>query len=40
MAALGPRLLEALILGVPILLFSSVLAAMVTWFVRRRSPAA
>ena len=40
MAALGPRMLEALILGVPILLFSSVLAAMVTWFVRRRSPAA
>ncbi len=40
MAALGPRLLEALILGVPILLFSSVLAAMVTWFVRRRGPAA
>jgi hypothetical protein len=40
MAALGPRLLEALILGVPILLLGSVLAAMVTWFVRRRSPAA
>ncbi|HEY3407214.1 MAG TPA: DUF6350 family protein, partial [Propionicimonas sp.] len=40
MAALGPRLLESLTLGVPILLFSSVLAAMVTWFVRRRGPAA
>jgi hypothetical protein len=40
MAALGPRLLEVLILGVPMLLFSSVLAAMVTWFVRRRGPAA
>ena len=39
LAALGPRLLEALIIGVPILLFGSVLAAMVTWFVRRRSPA-
>ncbi len=40
MAAIGPRLLEALVLGVPILLFGSVLAAMVTWFVRRRGPAA
>jgi hypothetical protein len=40
LAALGPRMLEALIIGVPILLFGSVLAAMVTWFVRRRSPAA
>jgi hypothetical protein len=40
LAALGPRLLEALILGVPILLFCSVLAGMLTWFVRRRSPAA
>ncbi len=39
LAALGPRMLEALIIGVPILLFGSVLAAMVTWFVRRRSPA-
>lgn len=39
MAAIGPRLLEALTLGVPILLFGAVLAAMVTWFVRRRSPA-
>ncbi len=35
---LGPRLLEALAIGVPILLFSSVLAGLVTWFVRRRSP--
>ncbi len=40
LASLGPRMLEALILGVPLLLFGSVLAAMVTWFVRRRSPAA
>ena len=40
MAGLGPRLLEALTIGVPILLLGSVLAAMVTWFVRRRSPAA
>ncbi len=39
LAALGPRMPEALILGVPILLFGSVLAAMVAWFVRRRSPA-
>jgi hypothetical protein len=39
MAAIGPRLLEALMLGVPILLFGAVLAAMVTWFVRRRSSA-
>ena len=39
MAALGPRMLEALLLGVPILLLGAVLAAMVTWFVRRRSPA-
>jgi hypothetical protein len=40
MTGLGPRLLEALTLGVPILLLGSLLAAMVTWFVRRRSPAA
>jgi hypothetical protein len=36
---LGPRLFEALAIGVPILLFSSALAGLVTWFVRRRSPA-
>ena len=39
LVGLGPRLLEALAIGVPILVFGSVLAAMVTWFVRRRSPA-
>ena len=39
LVGLGPRLLEALVIGVPILLFGSVLAAMVTWFVRRRSSA-
>ncbi|HEY3339826.1 MAG TPA: DUF6350 family protein [Propionicimonas sp.] len=39
LAVLGPRMLEALLLGVPLLVFGSVLAAMVTWFVRRRSTA-
>ena len=40
LVGIGPRLLEALAIGAPILLLGSVLAAMVTWFVRRRSPAA
>lgn len=40
LAALGPRLLEVLAIGVPLLLFSAVLAGLVTWFVRRRTPAA
>ena len=37
LVGLGPRLLEAVSIGVPILLLGSVLAGMVTWFVRRRS---
>ena len=36
---LGPRLLESLLIGVPLLLLSALLAALVTWFVRRRSTA-
>ena len=39
MVGLGPRLLESLLIGAPILLLSSLLAALVTWFVRRRGPA-
>lgn len=36
---LGPRLLEALAIGVPLLLLSALLGGLVTWFVRRRSAA-
>lgn len=36
LAELGPRLLEGLIIGVPLLLLSSLLAGMATWLVRRR----
>lgn len=36
---LGPRLLESLLISVPLLLFSALLGGLVTWFVRRRSPA-
>ncbi len=36
---LGPRLLEALMIGVPLLLLSALLGGLVTWFVRRRSAA-
>lgn len=37
MAGLGPRLLEALLIGTPLLWLSAVLAGLVTWFVRRRT---
>ncbi len=36
---LGPRLLESLLIGVPLLLLSALLAGLVTWFVRRRRTA-
>lgn len=36
---LGPRLLEALLIGAPTLFLSAVLAGLATWFVRRRSAA-
>lgn len=39
MVGLGPRLLEALLIGAPLLWLSAVLAGLVTWFVRRRSAA-
>ncbi len=37
---LGPRLTEAALIGGPLLLLGSVLAALVTWLVRRRGRAA
>ena len=39
MTGLGPRLLEALLIGAPLLWLSAVLAGLVTWFVRRRNAA-
>jgi hypothetical protein len=36
LVGLGPRLLETLLIPVPLLLLSSVLGGLVTWFVRRR----
>lgn len=36
---LGPRLLESVLIAGPLLLLSAVLAALLAWFVRRRSPA-
>lgn len=39
LAGLGPRLLESVLIGAPLLLFSSLLAGLLTWFVRRRGPA-
>lgn len=39
LVGLGPRPLEALLIGAPLLLLSAVLAGLVTWFVRRRRAA-
>jgi hypothetical protein len=39
LTGLGPRMLEALMIGVPILVLGAVLAGMATWFVRRRTSA-
>ncbi len=36
---LGPRLLESLLIPVPLLLLSALLGGLATWFVRRRSTA-
>jgi hypothetical protein len=39
LVGLGPRLLETLAVSMPLLLLSSVLGGLVTWFVRHRRPA-